>query len=344
MPSGRLHVPYRSRELDFGRHACIPVSSGAIARAFACCLGLCAGSVAAAPEGAGARAERGGGAALPALDPDRRTVSLVLENDYFADSDDGYTGGFAIGLSRERPARDARPDGARARTTWTLVQRVYTPDALDATTPAPHERAWASWLHLERAHEIDDGTTRRRLAAALGLVGPSAGGGALQRAAHRAVGGVDPRGWDSQIGDRAAVQLEGAFGRRLGSASLGGVGASATAHADLALGTVRRHTGAGLSLGVGPDTDRRAPSGSAPGWRAGLGAHVRYVDHDLLVEERGGAPGRLTPKRWVSDLTLSVAARLGSVELGYRHVVRSAEFAEQGQGDRYGALTLRVFR
>ena len=320
-------------------------------RALACWLTLCAGSAGAEAERAPARAgtksgaERGGGAALPALDAGRRTVSLVLENDYFADSDDGYTGGFAVGLSRERAALGAYPDDARARRSWTLVQRVYTPDALEATTPAPHERAWASWFYLERARETDDGTSRRRLAASVGVVGPSAGGGALQRTTHRAVGGAEPRGWDSQIEDRTAVQLEGALERRLASASLGGgVEASTTAHAGLALGTVRRHAGVGLSVGIGPGTYRHAAFDGAPRWCIGFGAHVRHVEHDLLVEERGGAPGRLTPERWVSDLTLDVAVRLGSVELGYRHVVRSAEFAEQGQGDRYGALTLRVFR
>ena len=93
-------------------------------------------------------------ASVAAEGDDRAAVSLVPENDYFADSEDGHIGSMLVGIARApRPAPRAAPAAVRTsvRTGVSLGLQVFTSRRLEAPVPAEPERARATWLIADGA-------------------------------------------------------------------------------------------------------------------------------------------------------------------------------------------------
>ena len=190
------------------------------------------------------------------------------------------------------------------------------------------------------------------------MLGPSSGAEAVQRALHEATGSTPVRGWDSERGDRLALQLGARRDApllrrpaRVGGADLGD--ADLGAHGALALGTVATHADAGLSLRVGRGTTRAVgPPDTAPGAPdfavalapagaryAHLGLGARVVGRDATLDAgEGGRDGRAEPV--VLDARAGLVVALGRWRLGYTQVLRTREHRAGRPTQAFGSLNV----
>ncbi len=325
-------------------------------------------------------------------------VSLVVENDAIVGPDRDYTNG--VGLIVSAPPRAARPavawldrahdrldteifafvygEGTEVgegikRAAFRLAQQLYTPEDLGRVPPDPRDRPYAAWTYLSLGQVRDtavmparaDAFTRRGLSSTqfeLGVVGPSAGGEAVQREFHALIGAPDPQGWDHQIEDEPGLVLrhERKLITRCEDCWGGRVDAEWERHAGFALGNVDTSLTIGVAGRIGvnmgadygpvrlqPSLDGasyfvRGPDGAVGGYLfAGLA--LRAVGRNIFLDGPLFAEGPSVDKRpLVADAQLGAVALLGPVKLSLSHVVRSEEFIGQARDTEFDALGISV--
>jgi hypothetical protein len=160
--------------------------------------------------------------------------SIALDNDLFgpANTDRDYSGGFGLSINGARTAhywwsldrllkhidaplfagskswQDVRPDHSVQ-----IGVLIFTPQDLKATSVIEDDRPYASLLFLTsmRDYVADDARHSRYSGLTLGVLGLQATAN-LQRAVHKAMGNVEPRGYQNQIsngGELTARYLTG---------------------------------------------------------------------------------------------------------------------------------------
>ncbi|WP_051881323.1 lipid A deacylase LpxR family protein [Parvularcula oceani] len=299
--------------------------------------------------------------------------SGLIENDWFASTDQNYTNGarlarfaeadpggthydFAGGILRARPERDEVIYG------FALGQNLYTPEDTDTALPLPGQRPYAAWLYGEYSL-IRIGEERvDQLTFQLGTVGPNALGEEVQNGFHDLIGGEDAEGWDNQIGNEVGFVLS--LDRKLKSRYLvreiRGLDIDFTPNAGIAFGNIRTDAklgatlriGTGLSDDFGPPRIRPASAGvgyfspdEPNGFYAFFGAQGRAVAHDITLEgslfdDDDGIT--VEPETFVGETQAGFVWRLNGWQLGYTHVWRGEEYEGQTDGQRFGALSVAV--
>ncbi len=80
-----------------------------------------------------------------------------------------------------------------------LSHQIYSPRATHLVHPDPRDRPYAGYLSANFSLLSDTDTTRSLLMLGLGIIGPAAGGQALQNGFHDLVSQGSNNGWGSQM-------------------------------------------------------------------------------------------------------------------------------------------------
>ena len=160
--------------------------------------------------------------ALPAWAQDHWGV-VNFQNDVFVGRDGGgYTSG--LYLSSLRRAGDGTAEWPSTRLLGALGQAVgggtpvfnahtlghamATPRDLSTATPDPNDAPYVAALSYRASQVRRTAQGADLWALSVGVSGPAAGGKQVQKFIHRITGSDQPRGWDTQQGNRAHIGLE----------------------------------------------------------------------------------------------------------------------------------------
>lgn len=296
------------------------------------------------------------------------TLSFVLENDLFANTDRHYTNGVHVSWladpgAEPRWATDAArrlpvfADAEDLRVELALGQNMYTPRDIRRKDVPPGDRPYAGWLYATVGIIAETASHLDQLQVGFGIVGPASLAEPTQKFVHEQIGSPEPQGWDSQL--RTEPTLQATYQRswryRTGT-GIPDVDFDAIPHVGAALGNAYTYANTGLMLRLGYHTPRDygparvQPSLPGSGYfvpSAPFGAYVfagvdgravarnMFLDGNLLADGR-----RVDSKFWVGDLQAGVAVVWQGVRLAYTQVIRSAEFEGQDDPDRFGALSV----
>ncbi|WP_036186442.1 lipid A deacylase LpxR family protein [Marinobacterium lacunae] len=171
---------------------------------------------------------------------DSWTLSLYLENDLFADTDQQYTNGVraswvspeidsfiddptipgwirgtnrALTMFDPQPARFEKEPSRRLIVT--LGQQMYTPADRDRTTLDPNDRPYAGWLYLGFGYHTRTRHKLKSFEANLGVVGPWSLAEESQNFIHDLRGFKKFKGWDNQLHNEPGVQFIYEYKQRL---------------------------------------------------------------------------------------------------------------------------------
>lgn len=315
---------------------------------------------------AGAAAEARQTSAEPRTDGP--TLGFVWENDSFGGTDRNYTNGVRLSyVTRAEPASTERfglaalvqrgDNVVTRRRSFALGHSIFTPRDIEAVEPLPDQHPYAGYAYGEYAEVYEQEGRLHQFTVQLGIVGPSAGGEALQNNYHALIGGEEARGWDNQIDDEVGVTLSYDGRRRtvLDMAIPGGLDFDITPNVGVSVGNVRINGRAGLTarLGVnlaadyGPPRVRPALAG-AGFFQPGAGPYVFAgiqgvgVVHDIFLDGslfRDGDPS-VDSKAGFFDAQGGLAVTVGKTRFAYTYVYRSEEFDGQDGPQIFGAASL----
>ncbi|MEO0475669.1 MAG: lipid A deacylase LpxR family protein [Planctomycetota bacterium] len=257
------------------------------------------------------------------------TVKVYWENDGafhdpFDSYDRHYTNGFAIVLEHQPQwAEDLaemmplaeqferRHGQAKTGAGYQLTQLIFTPANLSATAPIPTDQPYGGiiyggvfWQREAQYDGRDDLAVLDHFEFNVGVVGEDSLAEDIQDWVHDNFTGVDPLGWDNQVGNEVSAQFH--FRRKwrkdlnpIQSALLGDLEMQLIPQAGFALGTVYRHAEAAVTFRIGqrlPDdfgpgriNDLQSVTGdptSLNGWSWYAFGRVggRAVQHDLFLD------------------------------------------------------------
>lgn len=294
-------------------------------------------------------------------------ISFVLENDYFAGKDDGYTNGFrASYLSSETEIPnwinrigDLLPffakDGHK-RYSLSLGQSMYAPSDLRESELMLDDRPYAGCLFGSVGLLADNGNRLDNLLLTLGVVGPISLAAQTQDFVHHAIGSIDPKGWDNQLKNEPGVILtyERKW-RSLYELSPFGWGLDITPHIGASVGNIHTNATAGLTLRVGydlpvdygppllrpslPGSDFFLPSNEL-GWYLFSGAEGRAVVRNIFLDGNTISSSHSVQKKiFVGGVQTGIAVFYKNVRIAYTHIWRTREFEKQTNIDEFGAVT-----
>ena len=236
------------------------------------------------------------------------TFNILSENDSYVTvaGDRHYTNGVYFSWTS-----DSSPEGedfaralmlpGAADATWRhgyfLGQAIFTPENLTAFIPPANDRPYAGWLFGGGRFYRDSGDTLDKIEATLGVVGPMALGGDVQKFWHAAFipGTSHIRGWHAQLRDEPGLVLSEQRIWRVPLAD-GALQIEALPEANVALGNVYDYAGLGTMLRLGhnlaadwgPPRIAPAQQGSdfqdveSFAWYAYGGGEVRAVARNLF--------------------------------------------------------------
>lgn len=287
----------------------------------------------------------------PSGSRDGGALSLVLENDVFAGSDDNYTNGVTVGylspplaslspsnllrryaeLFPPLPGNDNAADSEQ-RYSVALVHSMYTPADISDPDPPLDDQPYAGVATIDQTLTRHCGDQQHAVLLRLGWVGPRTGAEEIQKWVHEVIGSREPQGWSTQLPDEGIVNLSYEVREVLGDTEFGG-GFRADLLTNVAAHLGNFFTGANAGLlgrigwnlpdalgAVAPHRGLRSeglrcgdgPCG--PGWRVGMHAGVE-----------GFAIARYLPldgtlfrdSRSVDDRAPYVGSATAGVMLGY---------------------------
>lgn len=161
--------------------------------------------------------------------------NFYLDNDLFANQDQGYTNGVRFSLvspnvedlrrseclpqaAREvnamldmllpkRKQGEPGQEDTQFNMVLSLAQQIYTPTDYLREDLVVEDRPYAGWLYLGFGYNARRGDQLHTTELRLGVVGPSALAETTQDFVHHLRGIPRFAGWDNQLGDEAGVQL-----------------------------------------------------------------------------------------------------------------------------------------
>jgi lipid A 3-O-deacylase len=302
--------------------------------------------------------------------PDNGAWSVVIENDFFTETDRDYTSGLAViwvpkdtappewalGFARAMPWF---PEAGEVRHGYAIGQTAFTPQDIAATVPPADERPYAGWLYGSIGVGALSGQTLDQFGLTLGIVGPASMAEQVQVVVHDLTGSADPQGWDSQLSNEPGVVIS--YQRSWREAlrgTLGGNELSLSPHLGGAFGNVYTYLnggamlrwGRGLARDFGPPRIMPSLPGSAffipSRERSGylfLGVDARLVARNIFLDGNSFTESVSVDRiPLVADLQWGVSVTLEDLRLSFTQVRRSKEFEQQVGHDEFGALAVSV--
>ena len=298
---------------------------------------------------------------------DDSALSVKLENDGFASSDDGhFTSGFELNWmftpepqSWTQRLATALPDsliGEADRASYRLVHQIYTPNVIERRDLIEDDRPYAGLVYGGVSLYEDKAVGRWQQATDLhldvGLVGPSSQADSIQREVHRVTDSDRPRGWRNQLGDEAILNLT--MRRQWWQdAPLAGKQFSHGPSVGAALGNLYTYASAGYSVRWGddaqgiptltPNPGSRHQLNGTSGWQWYLFANVEgyYMAQNLTLDGNTFRDSHSVDRNeWVAEASAGLALAWDAWQVTYAAVQRTREFDGQDEQDTFGAVTL----
>jgi hypothetical protein len=178
-------------------------------------------------------------------------LSLVEENDKFAptNKDRYYTQGLRLSFNSDENHY------------WALTQEINTPSDTNNSIPPDTDLPYSGALYLTYGYGtiLERGGRRDCLFTAefqLGVIGPASGAQNVQNKFHDLVGISRPAGWDYQLPNEPAMNLNFEFKRRFDLDGANRNLRDLIARGQLQLGTLRTEVVLGVQYRWGWDLDR----------------------------------------------------------------------------------------
>lgn len=295
------------------------------------------------------------------------TFTLVSENDSYVtvSGDRHYTNGINFSWTSDPEARPLSwadrlmlpgSRDAKWREGYFLGQAIFTPENLASFNPPANDRPYAGWL-FGGARLYRDGTDKLdRIEATVGVVGPMALGGDVQKFWHAAFipSAAHINGWHAQLRDEPGLVLSEQRIWRLPLAQ-GRLQAEALPQANIAIGNVYDYAGAGTMLRLGQNlTADWGPPRIAPAqqgadfqnvdhfaWYAFGGGEVRAVARNLFLDGNSFRSGPSVAKNsFVGDINAGAALLFPSFRVMAGYTLRTKEFRGQKGMDEIGSLII----
>jgi lipid A 3-O-deacylase len=187
---------------------------------------------------------------------------LYIENDFFAGKEKGdkyYTNGLRfervtadtlIPIFRKFfPGVDSTTSTAYS---WSIGQNIYTASNIEVEEVIPNDRPYAGWLYVSLRKFSNSRTLHRRVTSelVLGVMGPAALAGPVQKKFHEIINSPPPKGWHHQIRNNPGINYNIEIESQLYQ--------SADSHLDMIwftkveIGTVFDNFGVGTTVRIAP--------------------------------------------------------------------------------------------
>ena len=263
-------------------------------------------------------------------------VSIMGENDVTAHTDHYFTHG----------TRFQYADNDN----WGIAigQNMYTPDDKKATYLVPDDRPYAGYLYGSGFYTYylasgDEFFTELQM----GMVGPDSYAEQTQIWVHEHIHSALPMGWDNQIANHFAVLLMNKYTTHILSSKY----FSIDPYVGSQVGNLADNLNAGVNVYLGynlpPNRNQqrmipfKAVMGDNGGWNPYAylyaGVEPRLVMYSMLLEDR-----RFTihPETYVYDENAGLVLGCKYFELAFTLCIRSREFDEQPEPEKYGAAKI----
>lgn len=303
-------------------------------------------------------------------------ITFVFENDLFSGQDRGYTNGAILtifgGWQEMRTVEVAEQDRF---TTWidtlcrlddparlrrrplSFGQVMVTPEDIEEKALIVNDLPYAGLLFGRVDYEYQTADQGEKFGLLLGVVGPSARAGDVQKIVHEIVRSAEPQGWDNQLHDEPAINI--GYERMWKLYDDGGAAYAwdFCGYLGLSLGNVRTEMGGGLigrwglNLSPLPNAVYKGGISSVPdigndrrrAWSFFItaGIEVSYLAYSVFLD------GNLWEESHSVTRVPEQAAAFAGFGLAYHRfrlnmvMVRTTEmYTEQEGGGGYGSLTL----
>jgi hypothetical protein len=301
-----------------------------------------------------------------------------IDNDLFTGTDQEYTSGVQVGSTSAtvegfddaglapslRWASDKlrwlQPKGFdENNVTWTIGQRMFTPEDWSLTEPDAHDRPYAGLLFAGLTYNGRDSHSLRSTTLDVGIVGPSALAEQTQNVVHEAVGAEQFLGWEHQLNDEPVFRiLHERFhrwdiqpARRFADVtahyggSIGNLSTFANAGAELRIGrSLPDNFGTATTLAYGQDTapTRWGGSPSRLSIHGFVAVDARVVLHDITLDGNTWRDSASVDREpYVAEIALGVALNWREWEATLGTVYRTKEYETQEREASFGTLTFR---
>ncbi|AWA29319.1 DUF2219 domain-containing protein [Flavobacterium magnum] len=289
-------------------------------------------------------------------------IGLVLDNDLYVStvSDRYYTNGFEIFY--RYPAKKQTATIRKSINDFRIGQYIYNPYNIRAAEISRNDRPFAGYLFGSYGrHIFFENESVLKLDFQAGYVGPNAFGRDMQEFFHNTFGYVAVEGWEHQIRNALALQLNGSYTYKILN-KLSSPYHDLYASAEVKAGTVN----AGLSIGIlsrlslrpllpmhqsnmyhaSVDRDRDAFDRQQEFYLF-LAPHLNYQLYDATIQgsmfaDNSPVTFQVVPFRFNAEAGLKY--RKGRWDLAYIFVYRGKEPKNDGvKGFIYGSITLGYF-
>ncbi|MBN2064956.1 MAG: lipid A deacylase LpxR family protein [Sedimentisphaerales bacterium] len=230
-----------------------------------------------------------------------------------------------------------------------IGQHMQTPDFIASPDLRPDpEMRYAGWLYGGPFVQTGDNMNMDHLELSLGVIGPSALGKETQDFIHGLRELEKAVDWDSQMSDRFAGNINWLHKFRIGTNkyySQGPIHLELLGETAVALGSVHRNAGTGLTLRVGSDLSNDFGPGSMSRPRyyikntsqSSISAFARIagsvVEHNELLDG-------LSEETLLGELQVGFAFSYKKLTLSYSQVFMTRQYEKQPEPDSYGAFTV----
>lgn len=199
------------------------------------------------------------------------TFSLYIENDIFANTDQGYTNGIKFSWISPDWTGYAEagklPDWSLSYVHWLpfinkpgfqrnlalcMGQNMYTPEDISHEDLIEDDRPYAGWTYLGIAFHSKNEHRLDTMEFQLGIVGPASGAEQVQEIVHRKIDSQSPNGWGNQLKNELGLAIIYELKLRvLQGGDKEGPGFDAIAHLGGTLGNIYTYANAGMEARAG---------------------------------------------------------------------------------------------
>ncbi|SJZ55794.1 lipid A deacylase LpxR family protein [Novilysobacter spongiicola] len=307
-------------------------------------------------------------------------VSLRVDNDLFANQDEGYTSGVMLSMVspnlRDFVDDPCLPGPARWLNTYlarlqpegfdqqnmvvSIAQGIFTPSNPQPTNLIEDDRPYAGALLVSFGYNARKADRLRTTQLTLGMVGPASLAESSQDFIHRLTGSQEFQGWDHQIHNEPVLNLVHEQSLRSPVVAVAGpLEFDAISHWGGALGNLLTQVNGGFELRLGkrlPDDFGSSPvrpagNNTAPpvdarhtrgwAWHGFLAADVRLVLRDITLDGNTfRSSHRVDKEPWVAEAALGVALTRGRTKFAFARYFRTREFEGQDRFPAYGSFTV----
>jgi lipid A 3-O-deacylase len=301
-----------------------------------------------------------------------------IDNDALTGTDREYTSGVQVGSTSAtvesfddtafapslRWANDKlrwlQPKGFEENNvTWTIGQRMYTPENWRLREPDPSDRPYAGLLFTGLTYNGRDRNSMRSTSIDVGIVGPSALAEQAQHIVHDAIGANEFLGWDHQLNDEPVLRILHERSRRWDIKPARRFG-DFTAHYGGSVGNLATFANAGAELRIGrslPDNFGTATtlsyrqntgpthwggSPSRPTIHGYVAVDARVVLQDITLDGNTWRDSASVERdAYVAELELGVALDWRGWQATLGATYRTKEYETQEREATFGTLTFR---